>query len=119
MKQEGFTLLEVLVSLVLLAIVSTTLLKVIIVNQGIISQAIDRDQTSLLLKKASYLAWQEGISEFSQKDGSFDNEPRYIWRAYSVDTELDGIFCHTVEIVSSKSGNVLASQQEYQWLGVN
>lgn len=105
MKNSGFTLLEVMVALAIMAGVIVTLLGSVNFHLGIIAN--ERDSTSLTLLARSRIAELEQSPVKSE--GTFAPiHPEIIWRAELLPTELPGLQKMVVTVKRSDNGKEVA-----------
>jgi general secretion pathway protein I len=91
-KAEGFTLLEVLVAVAILAIAMVAILKANVQSLETLTKSRETSTASLLA--ASKLAEIEaaGIANWSELQGDFaEDYPDYVWEVETSSTEVEGL----------------------------
>jgi general secretion pathway protein I len=114
-QARGFTLLEVMVAMAILAIALVGILKANV--QSLQVMADSRTRTTLALLAAGKLAEVEavGVAEWNEFQGDFGREyPRVTWRVEVEPTEVEEL-TH-VAVVVSQDGNGLGTRMRLEQL---
>jgi len=79
-NQQGFTIIEVLVALVLLSIAVLMTIELTAQNQEALSKTHMQDTATLLARKKLFELEEDGLSATTGKSGDFGNEhPDFSW----------------------------------------
>lgn len=104
-RQRGFTLLEIVVSLAILAVALPPLLQAF--SRGTRDEANSSQRTTafyLLRFQMESLLMAGYPEETGQQDGEFDEGSRYTWRSEVQETETEGLLLMTVSIIWDDGG---------------
>ena len=94
--QRGFTLLEVMVALAILAGVVLTVITSFNYHLGVVGR--DREESEAVLLARSKLE-EPGLFKQEKKDGTFAPErPDVTWRLVTTPTELPGVARHSLTV---------------------
>jgi len=102
-SRVGFTLLEVLVAVAILAIAMVAILKANVQNLDALTKS--REMTTASLLAASKLAEIEaaGAANWSESQGDFgDDYPEFTWQVETASTAVDGLERITVIVQRSE-----------------
>jgi general secretion pathway protein I len=100
---QGFTLLEVLVAVAILAIAMVAILKANVQNLDSLTKS--REMTTASLLASSKLAEIEaaGVANWSESQGDFGEDyPEFTWQVETTSTEVDGLERITVIVQRSE-----------------
>lgn len=101
-RATGFTLLEVLVAVAILAIAMVAILKANVQNLDALTESRETSTASLLA--ASKLAEVEaaGAANWTEFQGDFGEDyPDYTWEVETTRTEVEGLMCVVVTVQRS------------------
>ena len=104
-SRAGFTLLEVLVAVAILAIAMVAILKANVQNLDALTTS--RETTTASLLAASKLAEIEaaGVANWSESQGDFGEDyPEYTWQVETTGTEVEGL--ERITVIVQRSGGV-------------
>jgi general secretion pathway protein I len=104
-SRAGFTLLEVLVAVAILAIAMVAILKANVQNLDRLTES--RDSTTASLLAASKLAEIEaaGVANWGESQGDFGEDyPDYTWQVETSSTEVEGL--ERIAVIVQRSGGV-------------
>ncbi len=112
---KGFTLIETIISLLILSIVAVAILKLVSHNQntaielGIIEQAVT------LAERKMFENLQEGVTSATSREGSFQNNPHFSWKVHARATDITGIYKLILEVTHKDSGyNIILERLFYE-----
>lgn len=92
-SQQGFTIVEVLVALVLLGVAVMMTVQLTTQNQNALAQTHQQDIATMLARKKLFELEEDGISASTGKSGDFDNEHRdFSWKATAHATDISEIY---------------------------
>ena len=104
-KTSGFTLIEVLVAVAILAIAMVAILKANVQNLDALTKS--RETTTASLLAASKLAEIEaaGVANWGESQGDFGEDyPEFTWQVETTSTEVEGL--ERIAVIVQRSGGV-------------
>ncbi len=104
-SRAGFTLLEVLVAVAILAIAMVAILKANVQNLDALTKS--RETTTASLLAASKLAEIEaaGVANWGESQGDFGEDyPEFTWQVETTSTEVEGL--ERITVIVQRSGGV-------------
>jgi general secretion pathway protein I len=104
-SHSGFTLIEVLVAVAILAIAMVAILKANVQNLDALTKS--REMTTASLLAASKLAEIEaaGVANWGESQGDFGEDyPEFTWQVETTSTEVEGL--ERIAVIVQRSGGV-------------
>ncbi len=104
-SHSGFTLIEVLVAVAILAIAMVAILKANVQNLDALTKS--RETTTASLLAASKLAEIEaaGVANWGESQGDFGEDyPEFTWQVETTSTEVEGL--ERIAVIVQRSGGV-------------
>jgi len=104
-SRAGFTLIEVLVAVAILAIAMVAILKANVQNLDALTKS--RETTTASLLAASKLAEIEaaGVANWGESQGDFGEDyPEFTWQVETTSTEVEGL--ERIAVIVQRSGGV-------------
>lgn len=93
LSQQGFTIVEVLVALVLLGVAVMMTVQLTTQNQNALAKTHQQDVAIMLARQKLFELEDDGISASTGKSGDFDNEHQaFSWKATAHATDISEIY---------------------------
>ncbi|WP_243543977.1 type IV pilus modification PilV family protein [Pseudodesulfovibrio tunisiensis] len=116
MRSEGFTLIEVLVTLVVLSIGALSVMKFASQTQEVSAEISHTDAMSRLAGIRMLELEKDGFSSSFSRSGGFDDEPGYEWSAGSVGVNDDGWYRMVLEVRRRDTGRTVILERVFREL---
>jgi len=91
-SQCGFTFLEVLIALTILAVAGVGMLLMINNSQRTMSESRRMVEASMLANQKLFELERDGVSAITDRRGEFDDHPGLAWQARAHPTYFDGLY---------------------------
>lgn len=112
---DGFTLLEVLVALSIMAISLIGVMKSVLMVQEALYDATNRSLAAELAGNQLTRIKQTGLENMFQFNGEFENHPGYRWRIEKIPLEEDELFLIRLDVLLADSSKRVLGLEELFW----